>query len=89
LWLVDRLRQEGFEVVAYDPRVNVMHSEIEIMNKLSQINSKKIDCFILVSSWGTLKDELSRFVNKEHFIDIEGNLSQDNISLPFNYYRIV
>jgi nucleotide sugar dehydrogenase len=88
LWLIRELLSKGFKVSAFDPRVNEQQSEFQLFTAVEQVNSHKVDCFILVSPWLTLKNEISEFVTSENFIDIEGHLSQSGVALPLNYRQI-
>jgi UDPglucose 6-dehydrogenase len=88
LWLIRELLSKGFKVTAFDPRVTEKQSEFQLFTTVEQVCSHKVDCFILVSPWLSLKDEISEFVTSEHFVDIEGHLSQSGVALPPNYRQI-
>ena len=88
LWLIEELTAKGFNVTAYDPRVIEHQPGFKLFTEVKQLSAHKVDCFILVSPWLSLKNEVSDFVTSEHFIDIEGHLSQSGVALPLNYRQI-
>ena len=88
LWLVEELMSRGFNVTAYDPRVKQQQASYSLFTQAEELSPHHVDCFILVSPWPTLKNEISEFVTNEFFIDIEGYLSQIGVTLPLNYRKI-
>jgi UDP-glucose 6-dehydrogenase len=88
LWLAQELLSQNFNVVAYDPRVIDQSSDFRIFAEVRELEKHKVDCFILVSPWPSLKSDVCHFVTSEHFIDIDGHLSQHGVELPKNYSQI-
>jgi UDP-N-acetyl-D-mannosaminuronate dehydrogenase len=88
LWLIEELMSRGFNVTAYDPRVRQQRASYSLFTQVVELSAHHVDCFILVSPWPTLKNEISEFVTNEFFIDIEGYLSQNGVTLPLNYRKI-
>ena len=88
LWLIEELMARGFNVTAYDPRVKQKQTSYGLFTEVGELSTNNVDCFILVSPWPTLKNEICDFVTNELFIDIEGYLSQNGVALPLNYRKI-
>ncbi len=88
LWLIEALMARGFDVTAYDPRVKHQETSYRLFTELEELRANNVDCFILVSPWPTLMNEISNFVTNELFIDIEGYLFQSGVALPLNYRQI-
>jgi len=88
LWLIEALIARGFNVTAYDPRVKHQETSYRLFTEVEELSANNVGCFILVSPWPTLKNEISDFVTNELFIDIEGYLSQNGVALPLNYRKI-
>lgn len=87
LWLIEELASRNFHVSAYDPRVNKINSDFRLLTEDEMVKNK-FDCFILVSPWLSLKNEVANYVTTEYFIDIEGHLFQNGVKLPPNYRQI-
>ena len=78
----------GFNVTAYDPRVKHQEMSYGLFTEVEELSANNVDCFILVSPWPTLKNEISEFVTKELFVDVEGYLSHCGVALPLNYRQV-
>jgi UDP-N-acetyl-D-mannosaminuronate dehydrogenase len=88
LWLIESLLKRGFDVSGFDPRVLRIPTFFNLITDMKNLKMYHFDCFILVSPWDSMKDELSDFVKDEYFIDIEGYLLKNGLILPEKYQHI-
>jgi UDPglucose 6-dehydrogenase len=88
LWLIEALMARGFNVTAYDPRVKHQEMSYGLFTEVEELSANNVDCFILLSPWSTLKNEISEFVTEELFVDVEGYLSHCGVALPLNYRQV-